>query len=92
MAAPQPKPDLYLVWPSSAVGEEVGRDSPAWELYSIARRLMEGGLRIGLVAEDLIQAVDPQKLVSLHDGRLEIGKGTAVPLNPRIHGPLISDQ
>jgi hypothetical protein len=91
MAAAQPKPDLYLVWPSSAVGEEVGSGSPAWELYLMARRITDGGLRIGLVAEDLIQAVDPQKLLSLRDGQLEIGKGPVLPLNPSIRGPLITD-
>ena len=92
MSAPQPKPDLYLVWPSAAVGEEVGSDSPAWELYLIARRMIDGGLRIGLVAEDLIQAVDPQKLLSLHDGRLETTRGPAIQLNSSTHGLMITDQ
>lgn len=93
MAAPQPKPDLYLVWPSSAVGEEVGVGSPAWELYQIASRIVGGGLTVGLVAEDLIQAVDPQKLLSVRDGRLQVGKdSTRVSSSYSRRGALITDQ
>ncbi len=72
--APPPNPDLYLVWPSSAVGEVSGIDSPAWQIFDTARRILDGGLRLGLVMEDLIHAVSPEKLLNLRDGRLEIGK------------------
>lgn len=89
MAAPQPKPDLYLVWPSSAVEESVGPSSPAWELYSTARRIVDGGLRIGVVAEELVQAVDPQKLLSVRDGRLDIGKADPPPSPPSIRPGLL---
>lgn len=88
-AAP-PKPDLYLVWPSSEVAQVSGLNSPAWEIYSTARRIVEGGLHIGLVAEELIHAVDPAKLLTLRDGQLETGKGSPSPPRP-FGGPMISD-
>ncbi len=79
VTAPPPKPDVYLVWPSSEVEQLSGIHSPAWDIYVTARRIVEGGLRIGLVAEDLIHAVDPAKLLTLRDGRLETGIGQAEP-------------
>jgi hypothetical protein len=72
--APTPKPDVYLVWPSGEVGQTTGVESPAWDIYATARRIVDGGLRIGLVAEEVIHAVDPSKLLTLKDGRLENGK------------------
>jgi len=89
--APRPKPDLYLVWPSSEVAELSGVDSPAWDIYATARRIVEGGLRIGLVAEELVHAVDPAKLLTLKDGQLESGKGPPSHPRPFIGGPIISD-
>ncbi len=90
MAAP-PKPDLYLVWPSSEIAQLSGTESPAWAIYLTARRIAEGGLRIGLVAEELIHAVDPAKLLTLRNGQLEGGKGQPGPRRPFGGGPLISD-
>ena len=79
VTAPAPVPDLYLVWPSRDVGIVSGSDSPAWTIYETARRIVEGGSRIGLVAEELVQAVDPGKLLTLHDGHLQIGKAPPAP-------------
>lgn len=89
-AAPAP-PDLYLVWPSEAVSEISGDHSPAWDIYKTARRIADGGLRIGLVAEELIHAVDPSKLLILRNGQLEIGKGSSEGTPPRTSGLLLSD-
>ncbi|MHB0870954.1 MAG: beta-galactosidase [Chloroflexota bacterium] len=90
--APSPRPDLYLVWPSAEVGHVAGDDSPAWEIYLTARRIVEGGLRLSLVAEELIQVVDPAKLLTLRDGRLETEKGQPDVPRSRSGGPIIWDQ
>lgn len=89
--APSPKPDLYLVWPSTEVERISGNDSPAWDIYATAHRIIEGGLRIGLVAEELVHAVDPTKLLTLRDGRLQGGKGPADLPQRSGRGPLIAD-
>ncbi|HEX9017092.1 MAG TPA: beta-galactosidase [Chloroflexota bacterium] len=92
MAASQPKPDLYLVWPSAEVAHTVGIGSPAWALYSTARRIVDGGLRVGVVAEELVHAVEPQKLLSLRDGRLQVGVGGPAPVLSTGRGFLFGDQ
>ncbi len=89
--ASQPKPDLYLVWPSAQVAQVSGVNSPAWDIYLTARRIVEGGLRIGLVAEELVHAVDPAKLLTLRDGQLQGAKGPPGPPRPFGGGPMISD-
>lgn len=89
--SPPPKPDLYLLWPSSEVAAISGGDSPAWQVYAAARRILEGGLRLGLVAEELAHAIDPAKLLILRDGQLEPGKGPPAPPRPFGGGPVISD-
>ncbi|MHB8991826.1 MAG: beta-galactosidase [Chloroflexota bacterium] len=90
--APSPRPDLYLVWPSAEVGHVAGDDSPAWEIYLTARRIVEGGLRLSLVAEELIQVVDPAKLLTLRDGRLHTEKGQPDVPRLRSGGPMMWDQ
>lgn len=89
--APPPKPDLYLVWPSTEVGQFSGSESPAWSLYKTAQRLVDGGLKLGLIMEDVIHAVDPTKLVTIKDGRLEFGKGPTAPSEPKSRDRLIGD-
>ena len=89
--APPPKPDLYLMWPSAAVEEASGLDSPAWDLYRTASRIVDGGLKVGLVAEELIHLVEPAKLLKLRDGRLEGGDGAPNPSRIRERGWLIAD-
>ncbi len=86
-----PSPDLYLVWPSSEVAQLSGVDSPAWDIYATARRIVEGGLRIGLVAEELVHAVDPAKILTLRHGQLRGGKGPPNPPKSFGGGPVISD-
>ncbi|MCL4532503.1 MAG: hypothetical protein M1582_04835, partial [Actinobacteria bacterium] len=90
--AQRPKPDLYLVWPSQAVGDVAGLDSPAWQLYQKARLLLEGGLRLGLVVEDLIHVVQPEKLLSVKNGQLVGGKAAAPAPRQPTHGMLFSDE
>jgi len=87
--APPPSPDLYLVWPSSEVGQVSGSESPAWSLYQTAQRLVEGGLRLGLIAENLIHGVDPTKVITVRDGRLEFGKGPPSTPEPMPRGGTI---
>ena len=91
IVAPQPKPDLYLVWPSSEVGQYSGSDSPAWALFKTAQRLVDGGLRLGLIMEDVIHAVDPTKLITVKEGRLEFGKGPEAPNEPKPRDKLIGN-
>ena len=90
VTASSPKPDVYLVWPSAAVGEVTGSGSPAWDLYRAARMLTEGGLRIGLIAEDVVQAVDPSKLLTLKNGSFLVGKGTSKQQRPSERGSFYS--
>ncbi len=91
VSAPPPAPDLYLVWPSAAVGQISGTESPAWDIYKTASQIAQGGLRIGLVMEELIHAVDPGKLLTLRNGRLEVGKAPSDSSPPRTRGLLLSD-
>lgn len=96
VVAPPRKPDVYLVWPSSEIASISGDASPAWDIYKVARRIVEGGLKIGLVAEELMHVVDPAKLLTLRNGRLESVKGESQPSpppppRPRTTGWLISE-
>lgn len=90
-ASPQPSPDLYLVWPTQAIGEATGSKSPAWALHEVARRIADGGLRVSLVAEEVIHAIEPAKVLALRDGRLIVGKNGVSPVQSRGTGWLNSD-
>lgn len=45
------EPDVLLIWPSRAVEVQRGSSSPAHALYREARRLIEQGMRVGVLAD-----------------------------------------
>lgn len=55
-----PTPDTFLIWPSQGVATIPGQASPAHEVYRTALRLSQGGLRVGLIPEELAPVPAPK--------------------------------